>query len=67
MWTEVFVKGRWVPLDAVLGQGGIGATHLKIADQSWHEVRTMAPLIPIVRVLGRLSIEVVRVENIAKP
>ena len=67
MWTEVFVKGRWVPLDAMLGQGGIGATHLKIADQSWHEVRTMAPLLPVVRVLGRLSIDEVRVENIVKP
>ena len=25
MWTEVYLDGAWVPLDATLGQGGIGA------------------------------------------
>ena len=67
MWTEVFVRGRWVPLDATLGQGKVGATHLKISDQSWHETRTMTPLFPVVRVLGRVSIEVVNVENVLIP
>ena len=63
MWTEVLIRGRWLPLDAMLGQGEIGATHLKIADQSWHDVRTLTPLFPVVRVLNRLSIEVIQVEN----
>lgn len=62
MWTEVHVKGRWIPLDATLGRGYVGATHLKIAGQSWHEERTMTPLLPVVRVLGKLSIEVVSAE-----
>src|SRR5207344_1426356 len=36
MWTEVLVRGRWLGLDATLGKGHVGATHLKIRDQSWH-------------------------------
>ena len=55
-----------MPLDATLGRGRVGATHLKIADQSWHEVRTMVPLFPVMRVMGRVSIEVLSVENSPK-
>lgn len=58
MWTEVWVEGEWRPLDATLGQGGIGAAHLKIADASWANTRTMTPLFPVLRVLGRVGIEV---------
>lgn len=63
MWTEVFARGQWVPLDATLGRGKVGATHLKITDQSWHDTRTMTPLFPVVRVLGRVAIEVLTVES----
>jgi len=51
MWFEVFAQGQWVPLDATIGQGGIGPGHVKIADHSWHEERTFAPLLPVLRVL----------------
>jgi transglutaminase-like putative cysteine protease len=63
MWTEVAIDNRWVPIDATLGKGYVGATHLKVTDHSWHETRTMTPLFPVLRVVGRLSIEVVRVEQ----
>ena len=63
MWTEVWVQGRWIPLDAILGKGFVGATHLKITDHSWHEVRSLTPMLPLLRVLGKIAIEVVRVEN----
>lgn len=62
MWTEVWIKGRWIPIDATLGEGYVGATHLKITDHSWNDTRTLNPLLPLLRVLGRLSIDVVRVE-----
>jgi hypothetical protein len=58
MWTEVWVAGRWIGLDATRGQGRVGATHLKITDQSWHDTRSMTPLLPVLRVLGKVSIEV---------
>ncbi|MCI0637575.1 MAG: transglutaminase family protein [Gemmataceae bacterium] len=62
MWAEVWVEGEWRALDATLGRGGIGATHLKISDQSWHDMRAMTPLLPVIRVLGRVSIEVLSTE-----
>lgn len=63
MWTEVWARGQWLPLDATLGRGHVGATHLKISDQSWHDTRTMTPLFPVVRVLGRITIDVASVEG----
>lgn len=51
MWFEIYAGNQWVPLDATLGQGGIGPGHVKIADHSWHEERTFAPLLPVLRVL----------------
>jgi hypothetical protein len=41
----------------------VGAAHLKISDQSWHDERSLTPLLPVVRVLGKLAIDVVRVEG----
>jgi hypothetical protein len=63
LWTEVFVRGEWVGLDATRGEGHVGATHLKITDSSWHDTQSLAPLLPVLRVLGKLAIEVVRVEG----
>jgi transglutaminase-like putative cysteine protease len=63
MWTEVWARGQWLPLDATLGRGYVGATHLKIDAQSWHDTRTLTPLFPVVRVLGRISIEVLAVQG----
>ncbi len=62
LWTEAWIKGQWLPLDATLGQGGIGAGHLKITDHSWADTQTLAPLLPVVRAMGKIKIEVVRVE-----
>ena len=59
MWVEVWVKGRWVALDAILGQGGVAATHLKMGHHSWDKTVTLAPLLPIARTLGKIKIEVV--------
>lgn len=63
MWTEVWAKGEWIALDATLGKGYVGATHLKITDHSWHDERTMTPIFPVIRVVGRVSIDVLRAEN----
>ncbi len=63
MWTEVWVGGRWLGLDATLGLGGVSAGHLKITHHSWHDTRSLTPLLPVARVLGKLTVEVVRVEG----
>ncbi len=59
MWTEVWVKGQWKALDATLGRGYVGASHLKIAGHSWQDTRNLTPLLPVIRVLGKVSIEVI--------
>lgn len=60
MWTEVFLDHRWIPLDATLGKGGIGAGHIKLGDSSLAE-NAPAPLslfLPLLQAVGKLSIEV---------
>jgi hypothetical protein len=58
MWTEAFVNGRWLALDAIQGKGFVGATHLTMVHHSWAGTQTLAPLLPIAGVLGKLKIEV---------
>jgi transglutaminase-like putative cysteine protease len=62
MWTEVAIDGQWLALDGTLGLGGVGAAHLKVADNSWHDVESLTPLLPVRRILGKTTIEVVSVE-----
>jgi hypothetical protein len=63
MWTEVWVKGQWLGIDATLGQGSVGPGHLKISDHSWADTQTLAPLLPVTRVMGKLKVEVVKMEE----
>jgi hypothetical protein len=62
MWTEVWVAGQWLGLDATLGRGGVSAAHVKIADASWSGVQSLTPLLPVGRILGKVRVEVLRVE-----
>jgi transglutaminase-like putative cysteine protease len=62
MWAEVWVQGQWLAIDAILGQGSIGAAHIKIADQSWHNTESLTPLLAVQRVLGKMAIDVVKAE-----
>jgi transglutaminase-like putative cysteine protease len=63
MWTEVWVQGQWLAIDATLGQGSIGAAHIKIADHSWYDTQSLTPLLSVARVLDKLTIEVVSVDD----
>ena len=61
MWTEVFEKGTWIPLDATLGKGGIAADHIKFADSSFSDDGESTPItafLPMVSALGKMKIEV---------
>ncbi|MCA9019211.1 MAG: transglutaminase domain-containing protein, partial [Planctomycetaceae bacterium] len=60
MWTEVFLDNHWIPLDATLGKGGIGAGHIKLRDSSLAE-NEPAPLtlfLPVIQSVGKLKISV---------
>ncbi len=61
MWTEVFVNGAWIPLDATLGEGRVAAEHIKFADSSLADNSESAPMtafLPLAGVLGKLKISV---------
>jgi Transglutaminase-like superfamily len=58
MWTEVWIDGQWLGLDATLGQGGVSAAHVKIADHSWYNTHSLTPLLPVSRILGKIGITV---------
>jgi hypothetical protein len=63
MWTEVWIKGQWLAIDATLGYGSVGPAHIKITDHSWEDVRSMTPLLPVMRVMsGKPTMEVLQVE-----
>ncbi|MBA4186939.1 MAG: hypothetical protein C0467_02870 [Planctomycetaceae bacterium] len=62
MWFEVYAGGQWVPLDATLGMSGVGPGHVKITDHSWHEEKSFAPLLPVLRALtARPAVDVSKV------
>ncbi|WP_166820276.1 transglutaminase-like domain-containing protein [Thalassoroseus pseudoceratinae] len=64
MWTEAFLGGQWVPLDATLGQGGIGAAHIKLAESSFADdaPAPVTTFLPLMNILGQIEIEVLEVE-----
>lgn len=60
MWTEAYVGDRWIPLDAVLGKGGIGPGHIKVMDTSLADQNPYVALLPVLQVLGDLKITSVK-------
>jgi hypothetical protein len=62
MWNEAWINGQWVPLDATLGRGGIGATHLKLADSNLAGAAAYSSFLPVLQVMGRLQVRLVEAE-----
>jgi hypothetical protein len=62
MWTEVYSYRRWIPIDATLAKGGIGAAHLKLAHSSLEGTSGYSSFLPVVQVIGRLAIHIEEVE-----
>ncbi len=64
MWTEAYLAGEWIPLDATLGRGGIGAAHLKMAESALEEDAPLpvTTFLPLYHALGKLKIEVIKAD-----
>lgn len=64
MWTEAYLNGAWIPLDATLGQGGIGGGHIKLAESSMADDSPVlvTAFLPLMEVLGEIEIKVLRSE-----
>ncbi len=62
MWTEMYVDGRWIPMDGTLGRGGVGAAHLKMAHSRLEGATALSSFLPVLQVIGRLKIEILEAE-----
>ncbi|NQU23047.1 MAG: transglutaminase domain-containing protein [Candidatus Nealsonbacteria bacterium] len=62
MWTEVYVDDRWIPLDGTLALGGIGAAHLKLAHSNFKNEASLLSLLPLIKAIGQLKIEIIEIE-----
>jgi hypothetical protein len=62
MWNELWIGNQWVPMDATLGRGGIGAAHLKLADSNLAGAQAYSSFLPVAQVIGQLKIEILDVE-----
>ncbi len=59
MWTELYLDGTWVPMDAVLGQGGTSAAYLKLTDSSLDGPAAYSSFLPVAQVVGQLKLSVI--------
>jgi len=59
MWNEAWVKDRWIPLDATLGRGGIGAAHIKLTDSALQRQAAEEAILSVLQVINQLEMEVV--------
>jgi hypothetical protein len=59
LWTEVYIDGRWIPIDGTLARGGIGADHLEIAHTSLAGASAYSAFLPVAQVVGQMKIEIV--------
>jgi hypothetical protein len=62
LWTEVYIEGRWIPIDGTLALGGIGADHLKIGQSNLKGASAYSAFMPVLEVANRLRIEIVDVQ-----
>ena len=62
MWTEVYIDGRWIPLDGTLGTGGIGGGHLTLIHSNLAGLSALSGFVPILKVIERLRVELLDVE-----
>ncbi|HEY2759828.1 MAG TPA: transglutaminase-like domain-containing protein [Pirellulales bacterium] len=62
MWDELWIGDHWLPLDATLGRGGVGAAHLKLTDSSLTGAQAYSCFLPVAQVIGQLRIEILEVE-----
>ena len=61
LWNEVYVNRRWVAIDASFGENDVDAVHIKLSDASLDGVSPFETFLPIVRVLGKMSIQAIEI------
>ncbi len=59
MWTEAYLDGVWVPLDAIVANGGTHPGYLKLSDASLEGASAYSSFLSVAQVLGQLKVSVV--------
>jgi hypothetical protein len=62
MWNEAWITDRWIPLDATLGLGGIGAAHLKLRHSDLSSEQAESAVLSVLQVMNQLQLQVVEVQ-----
>lgn len=64
MWTEANLDGKWIPLDATIANGGIGAAHIKMADASLSDngPPAISGFASLMNVIGKLKLTIISAE-----
>ena len=62
MWNELWIADRWIAMDATLAHGGVGASHLKLAESDLAGASAFSSFLPVAQVAGRLKIEVEEIQ-----
>lgn len=61
LWNEVYVNQRWVAVDATFDEDAVDAVHVKLGDASLDGVAPFEMFLPIVRVLGKMTLEPIEI------
>lgn len=69
MWTQVYIDGQWVDIDAALRQTDCDPTHLALAIMPLNDEGLIDSVVGILPMLGRLRIEVLEMDGspVGKP
>ena len=64
MWTEAYIAGCWIPLDATRGNGGIGVGYLKLTHSNLKGKDSIeTSFLRVAEVMGQFAkLEVLKVE-----
>lgn len=63
MWTQIYIGGRWVDIDAAMRQTDCDPTHIALALSPLNEEGMIESVMAMIPLLGKLQIEVIDVEQ----
>ncbi len=62
MWTQVYIGGKWVDIDAALHQTDCDPTHIALAIMPLNEEGMAGSVVSLLPLLGQVEMEVIKVE-----
>ncbi len=65
-WNEVWIDGKWYPLDATNGYGFVDGLHLTLSSMTLNDADFGAEFIKLTHALGNLDIEIIEADRAGK-